>query len=223
VSSKLVLTVAGPVGTQLYYARRRYCVHSFAAAKPPGNPHKTDVIQQRNGSRFEKPKRKVRVLYRAEPVRITGPPTRAVRESVASPFALLLLPLRLVKKSSASASTSTSRLQAKAAHGATPHTPSRPEQQSIGARALPPELPACRPVLTLLGRLPPRLGSRPQPPRATSPPPVPESKILSPVPCFGSSGTLNFAGSAGLTATSLLLRAQISVGRHGVTRSVLSS
>lgn len=83
----------------------------------------------------------------------------------------------------------------------------------------------------------PRLPPRPHPPRsppaearlpsaATTcdlPSPVPESKILSPVPCFGSSGTLNFAGSAGLTATSLLLRAQISVGRHGVTRSVLSS
>ena len=220
--------------------RRRHCVcvHAFAAGKSPGNPHKTDLTQQRNGSSFEKPKRDVRGLYctalclcgargrathprpapRCLPCPSSSAPCRAAL-SVASPFALLL-PLRLVKKKAAP------RL----------HLDSRPRQPAYPDNQTNPPGAAKHRCSSAPSRAP-RLPPRPHPPRsppaearlpsaATTcdlPSPVPESKILSPVPCFGSSGTLNFAGSAGLTATSLLLRAQISVGRHGVTRSVLSS
>lgn len=158
--------------------RRRHCVHAFAAGKSPGNPHKTDLTQQRNGSSFEKPKRDVRGLYctalclcgargrathprpapRCLPCPSSSAPCRAAL-SVASPFALLL-PLRAAasKKKQRRASTSTPG-QGSQPTQTTKRT--RPEQQSIGARALPPELLR----LTVTPRVPP---PPPRPPPAAS-------------------------------------------------------
>lgn len=179
--------------------RRRHCVcvHAFAAGKSPGNPHKTDLTQQRNGSSFEKPKRDVRGLYctalclcgargrathprpapRCLPCPSSSAPCRAAL-SVASPFALLL-PLRLVKKKAAPRLHLDSR----------PRQPAYPDNQtnppgaakhrrsSAPSRAPPPHGHAsCPPSPSSAGRLTPSppLGEsrlRQQPPRATSPTP----------------------------------------------------
>lgn len=177
-----------------------------------------------------------------------GPPTRAPHRaacpapcraalSVASPFALLL-PLRAAasKKKQRRASTSTPG-QGSQPTQTTKRT--RPEQQSIGARALPPDLLR----LTVTPRVPPPPPPPPRPAasrrhlrsaslgsdssRHVRPPLLLRGKIFS-LPALRLLRYPEFRGfRRGLTATSLLPRAQICGARHGVTRSgrcsVLSS
>lgn len=181
-----------------------------------------------------------------------GPPTRAPHRaacpapcraalSVASPFALLL-PLRAAasKKKQRRASTSTPAVQPPGQGSQPTQTTkrTRPEQQSIGARALPPELLR----LTVTPRVPPS----PPPPRPAAsrrhlrsaslgsdssrhvrPPLLLRGKIFY-LPALRLLRYPEFRGfRGGLTTTSLLPRAQICGARHGVTRSgrcsVLSS
>lgn len=152
--------------------RRRHCVHAFAAGKSPGNPHKTDLTQQRNGSSFEKPKRDVRGLY-CTALCLCGARGRATHPRPAPRCLPCPLPRCAVRRFSVRATTATAASKKKKQRRASTSTPgqgsqptqttkrTRPEQQSIGARALPPELLR----LTVTPRVPP---PPPRPPPAAS-------------------------------------------------------
>jgi len=187
------------------------CVHTFPAGKNPPET-RTKPISPSNETAAVSKNPSERLGCRTALCRCGArghpPAPRCLQApaalSVASPFALLL-PLRLVKKPAPPPPRP--RLQSS--------QPAR-SSKSIGAGALPHELPASRLVvlpcpLPLLGRLRPAavtsarraLGSRPQPPRATTSP-APESKILSSLfPRSGSSAypeLRGFRGSNGYLA-----------------------